>query len=223
MERFPIVEKFVSINGEGALAGKLAVFIRFKGCNLHCSYCDTLWANNKDCESESLTMQEIAEYIASTGVRYVTLTGGEPMLQKDILSLIDYLLENEDLCIEIETNGSVNLSEIKLRNHERVSLTMDYKLPSSNMESYMEEDNMKLLDKNDIIKFVAGTLEDLVCAKQKMEKYNLLSRTKVYISPVFGKIDLEMIVEWMKENQLSDATLQIQLHKIIWGSEAKGV
>lgn len=223
MDQFPVVEKFVSINGEGSLAGKLAVFIRFKGCNLQCSYCDTLWANEKECKTEGLSKEEIADYIINTGVHYVTLTGGEPMLQKDIVQLIDFLIEKTEANIEIETNGSVNLSEIKQSKRERVSLTMDYKLPSSNMETHMIKENMALLNKNDIIKFVAGTLEDLECAKQKIEEYELLSNTNVYISPVYGKIDLEMIVEWMKENQLNDATLQVQLHKIIWGNEVKGV
>ncbi|MDE6665962.1 MAG: radical SAM protein, partial [Ruminococcus sp.] len=81
---YPVAEKFVSINGEGRRAGELAVFIRFRKCNLNCSYCDTQWANSENCTAEMLSPEEITEYVNSTGVKNVTLTGGEPLLQSDI-------------------------------------------------------------------------------------------------------------------------------------------
>ena len=84
-----VVEKFTSINGEGTRAGELAVFVRFKGCNLRCSYCDTMWANEPDCPYEEETPEEILNYVLETGIRNVTLTGGEPLLQKDITELIN--------------------------------------------------------------------------------------------------------------------------------------
>ena len=86
-----VVEKFTSINGEGTRAGELAVFIRFKGCNLRCSYCDTMWANEPDCQYKEETPEEILNYVLETGIRNVTLTGGEPLLQKDIRELINLL------------------------------------------------------------------------------------------------------------------------------------
>lgn len=223
MEQFQVVEKFISINGEGPYAGQLAVFIRFKGCNLCCSYCDTLWANQENCQATILAKEEIGDYIRNAGVCHVTLTGGEPLLQNNINSLIDFLLEDESLTIEIETNGSMNLWPIKQKSRERLSLTMDYKLPSSSMESFMLKENLKILDKQDTVKFVAGSLDDLTCAKEIMKEYELRSRTRVFISPVYGSIHLDSMVEWMKRNQMNDITLQLQLHKIIWGSEAKGV
>jgi 7-carboxy-7-deazaguanine synthase len=103
-----VVEKFVSINGEGTRAGELAVFIRFKGCNLACSYCDTMWANEKDCPFTEMSQEEILDYVKSTGVKNVTLTGGEPLLQEGVDRLIDLLLDS-DLRVEIETNGAVDL------------------------------------------------------------------------------------------------------------------
>ncbi|RDU24289.1 putative 7-carboxy-7-deazaguanine synthase QueE [Anaerosacchariphilus polymeriproducens] len=223
MEYYQIAERFVSINGEGIFAGQLAVFVRFKGCNLHCSYCDTLWANQKDCGTEELTREEIADYIKSTGIHHVTLTGGEPLLQNNIIQLIESLLEVSNVKIEIETNGSIDLLPIKQRFNERVTLTMDYKLPSSRMEQYMKIENLSSLQKEDVVKFVVSTIADLEHAKQVIYQNRLLEKTNVYISPVYGKIQLEDIVEWMKMNQLNKATLQMQLHKIIWGSEAKGV
>ena len=88
-----VVEKFTSINGEGTRAGELAVFVRFKGCNLRCSYCDTMWANEPDCPYEEETPEEILNYVLGTEIRNVTLTGGEPLLQKDIRELIHLLLQ----------------------------------------------------------------------------------------------------------------------------------
>ena len=85
---FAVVEKFVSINGEGIRAGELAVFIRFRKCNLNCSYCDTKWANTESAEAEMMSAEDIARYIAETGVKNVTLTGGEPLLQENIYDLI---------------------------------------------------------------------------------------------------------------------------------------
>ena len=87
MSTYQVVEKFVSINGEGRRAGELAAFIRFKGCNLQCSYCDTSWANEPGCESERLTKEEILSWIREAGVKNVTLTGGEPLLRKGMEEL----------------------------------------------------------------------------------------------------------------------------------------
>ena len=88
-----VVEKFTSINGEGTRAGELAVFIRFKGCNLRCSYCDTMWANEPECPYKEETPEEILNYVLGTGIHNVTLTGGEPLMQKDIRDLIHLLLQ----------------------------------------------------------------------------------------------------------------------------------
>ena len=109
MSTYQVVEKFVSINGEGRRAGELAAFVRFKGCNLRCSYCDTSWANEPGCESERLTKEEILSWIRETGVKNVTLTGGEPLLRKGMEELIEAILEDPSQRVEIETNGSVDL------------------------------------------------------------------------------------------------------------------
>ena len=88
MSKYEVVEKFVSINGEGTKAGQLAVFIRFKGCNLNCKYCDTKWANEQETPSQPMTEKEILDYVLSTGVKNVTLTGGEPLLREGIENVI---------------------------------------------------------------------------------------------------------------------------------------
>ena len=219
---FDVVEKFVSINGEGKRAGQLAVFIRFKGCNLNCSYCDTRWANKNNAPCTHETAEEIYSYIKSTGVKNVTLTGGEPLLQKNIKELIAMIAADDDLYCEIETNGAVSLKEFSDMDIPP-SFTMDYKLPSSGMEKYMLTENFALLTKKDTVKFVSGSKEDLNKAKEVIEKYGLTGKVSVYISPVFGCIQPSEIVDFMKENNLNDVNLQLQLHKFIWDPNAKGV
>ncbi|WBW97218.1 putative 7-carboxy-7-deazaguanine synthase QueE [Oceanirhabdus sp. W0125-5] len=219
---YKVVEKFVSVNGEGRLSGQLAIFIRFAGCNLDCSYCDTRWANEENVEYTLMNEQEIYEYIQSTGVKNITLTGGEPLLQVGLIELLNVLSKDEDLLVEIETNGSVSLKEfIDITNAPR--FVMDYKLPSSDMEEKMLVDNLKYLTKKDTIKFVAGTTEDLERAKYLIDEYNLINKTNVYISPVFGKIEMAEIVEFMHKYTMNGVTLQVQLHKIIWDPEERGV
>lgn len=95
--KYRVVEKFVSINGEGTKAGQLAVFVRFAGCNLRCDYCDTKWAYMADVAYVEMSGEEILEYIKSCGVKNVTLTGGEPLIQAGIRSLLELLAEDEEL------------------------------------------------------------------------------------------------------------------------------
>lgn len=219
---FKVVEKFVSINGEGRLSGQLAVFIRFAGCNLDCSYCDTQWANEESVKYELMSEKEIYEYIKSTKVRNVTLTGGEPLLQNNIIQLLNVLSTDDNLSVEIETNGSVSLNEfINIKNSP--SFTMDYKLPSSNMEQKMLVDNFKYLTKNDTVKFVSGSTSDLEKAKYIIDQHNLVNKTNVYISPIFGDINMDDIVEFMQKHNMNGVTLQAQLHKIIWDPNERGV
>jgi 7-carboxy-7-deazaguanine synthase len=219
---FKVVEKFVSINGEGRLCGQLAIFIRFAGCNLNCSYCDTAWANEKNVSYELMSSKDIYEYIKSTQVRNVTLTGGEPLLQQGIIELLEMLAKDQELHVEIETNGSVLLDKF-LNIENPPSFTMDYKLPSSNMENRMALDNFYYLASKDTVKFVSGSIEDLEKAKEIINKYNLIDKTSVYLSPVFGEINLNSVVEFMINNKMNGVNLQVQLHKIIWEPSKRGV
>ena len=222
LAEYKVVEKFVSINGEGTRAGELAVFIRMKGCNLDCEYCDTKWANEENASCEIMTEEDIRNYIRDTGVKNVTLTGGEPLFRKDMDVLIDYLLQDKDRVVEIETNGSVNIKEYaEMKN--RASFTMDYKLGASGMEEKMCLENFAYLDKRDTVKFVVGSQEDLKRAAEIIEKYALTGKVSVYFSPVFGAIEPEEIVDFMVQNRLNDVRMQLQMHKFIWDPEKRGV
>ncbi len=215
-----VVEKFVSINGEGVRAGEAAVFIRFKGCNLACSFCDTKWANEKDCPYTEMSPEEITAYVKDTGITNVTLTGGEPLLQGDIKNLITKLLDAGHR-VEIETNGSVDIKPFT--EGSRPVFTLDYKLPGSGCEKEMLFTNFDLLESCDTVKFVSGSPEDLLRAKEVIDSYDLTHRCHVYISPVFGSIEPVEIVDFLIRNKLNDVRLQLQMHKVIWDPEKRGV
>lgn len=214
-----VIEKFLSINGEGIKSGELAVFIRFQGCNLRCPYCDTKYSYINP-KYQELEVEEIIDYIKSTNVYNVTLTGGEPLIQPDVDKLINEL-SNLGYRVELETNGSVDISKYVGLNG--VSFTLDYKGPSSLMEDKMNLENYKYLGKNDVVKFVCGSDLDLLKAKEIILKYHLNEYTNPFISPMFGEIELEKIVDFMKDNNLNGVRLQLQIHKIIWDKDKRGV
>ena len=221
---FNIVEKFLSIDGEGPSSGELATFIRFQGCNLRCSWCDTTYSWDKESTLEVLTVNEIYNYIKETGVTNVTLTGGEPLIQENIDELLDILNKDDNLKIHIETNGAVDIQPFK-KKHKRnnISYIVDFKLPSSNMTNKMNLNNLNVVDNSDVYKFVVGSNKDLEMAYEIIIKYELTSKCLVYLSPVSGNIDMEEIVEFMKDKKLNKVRLQAQLHKIIWDKNARGV
>lgn len=220
---YKVVETFVSINGEGKKSGELAGFIRLAGCNLNCSYCDTMWANQPDVPFKPMSKEEIYDYIKSTGVENITLTGGEPLIQDGIGELIDFLMKDGNLCIEVETNGSIGINNFRKNHGRMLSFTMDYKGSSSLMENKMLMKNFETLTKYDTVKFVVGNEQDLCRAKEIIDNYHLTEVCHVFFSPIYGEIDGETIVEFMKINRLNRVKLQIQLHKIIWSPEERGV
>ena len=221
---FNIIEKFLSIDGEGPTAGELATFIRFQGCNLRCSWCDTKYSWSKEDITETLNSDEIYSYIKSNKVNNVTLTGGEPLMQDGIEELLQLLSNDKELNIHIETNGAVNIGKFKdAVKAENISYIVDFKLPASNMTEKMDMRNLELVSKNDVYKFVVGSEEDLIKAYEIITQYDLTSKCLVYLSPVFGSIDMERMVEFMKENNMNKVRLQVQLHKVIWDKDKKGV
>lgn len=216
-----VVEKFISLNGEGARSGEPSVFVRFKGCNLNCSYCDTKWANEPGCGYEEMSPEEIRDYISASGIRNVTLTGGEPLIAKDIDKLIALLLSDPFLRVEIETNGSADIAPFC--KDRRPVFTMDYKLPSSGCEDAMRTGNFSLLAGEDTVKFVVSGTRDLERALEIIRKYDLPGRCGVYLSPVFGKADLQEMASFIINNKLNDVRMQVQLHKVIWDPSQRGV
>lgn len=221
MAEFRLIERFVSINGEAAHAGELAVFLRFTGCNLNCSYCDTAWANRPDAPYTVYTEQEICAYVQETGVKNVTITGGEPLLQQELPVLLR-ALHAIGVRTEIETNGSLPIAVLAAM-PERPVFTLDYKLPGSGMESAMLTENYAYLRPDDTVKFVAGSTGDLEKARDIIAAYDLTKKCHVYLSAVFGKLDCRDIVAFMEKYRMNGVRLQLQLHKFIWDPQERGV
>lgn len=231
MDKFKVVEIFSSIEGEGIRSGYLTTFIRLHGCNLSCSYCDSSYAC-KGNEYTEMSFEEIYNKVQKFGNYRVTLTGGEPLLTEDAWRMAN-LLAIPGYEINIETNGSIALSESK---HRNIFYTMDYKCPSSGMEEHMVIPNLEILMKTaeidlpNVLKFVVGNSGDLNTMKKIIEGYNLLHKenigapkVEIFVSPVFGKIDMQQIVNFMKKNNMKNVRIQTQLHKQIWNPEMRGV
>ena len=225
---FRVVEHFISINGEGRRAGQLAMFIRFAGCNLNCEYCDTKWANEKDVECEDIPCDLLIEMIDESGVKNITITGGEPLIQPGIKELLGELRTKRELRVEIETNGSIDICDFIPEDEtfisDNVSFTLDYKTGASGMEEYMCLSNYDNIRECDTVKFVVGSIQDLEKAKCIIEKYKLTDKgCGVYISPCFGEIEPAKIVDYLIKHRMNDINVQLQMHKYIWNPNKRGV
>ena len=218
MAKFNVYEKFSSIDGEGPNSGKLSTFIRFVNCNLRCPFCDTKYALTEECTHTVETEKEIVDYCIAQGNHNITLTGGEPLLQPNLIRLVNELIENK-FYVSIETNGSLDFSDFP--DTDKCMIVMDYKCPSSGQEKAMLTSNFELLNEEDVVKFVVGDKKDLEEALKVIHLYQPIC--KIYVSPVFGDIELVEIVDFMKEHKLNDWTLQAQLQKIAWSPETRGV
>ena len=220
--RYPLAERFVSINGEGQRAGQLAVFLRFRGCNLDCSYCDTAWACASDCPAEELSAAEISDYVKQSGVSLVTVTGGEPLSCAGMPELLRELSALPGVLVEVETNGSVPLASF-VEAVPSLSITMDYKLPTSGMEGQMHLPNLEVLRPWDTLKFVCGSRKDMLRGREILAQYPGLMQVPTFFSPVFGGILPAEMVSFLQEFKLTNVRLQLQLHKMIWPAEQRGV
>ncbi len=222
MGTYHVTEHFISINGEARRAGELSCFLRLAGCNLCCNYCDTRWSCDPEAEAELMTEEELHSWVKQSGVRNITLTGGEPLLAPEIDVLLRRLGQDPELRIEVETNGSISLAPF-LEIPGDISFTMDLKCPGSGMAEHNRMENLALLRNVDTVKFVVSDRTDLMWMREQVEKYQLAERCKVYISPVFGRIDPQEIVEYIKEYTMNDVRVQLQLHKYIWDPGKRGV
>lgn len=221
-----ISEIFLSIEGEGIRTGAPAVFIRLFGCNLCCSYCDSMYAVEGS-DFQEMSPVEVFEKVKSFNTQYVTLTGGEPLIHKDVEVLLK-MLDDSGFEINIETNGT----QPKPTDLKNMFCTMDWKSISSGMQPRMKMENMMTLGEKDVLKFVVGTEEDLLDAARvigAMEaEYDRdsLKLPTFYVSPIFGTMKYENMVNWILSNETmkrNNVRFQVQLHKIVWDPEARGV
>lgn len=213
-----VVEKFISIDGEGPTAGALSVFVRFAGCNLRCAWCDTSYAWDTTADVTDMSASEIADYIKSTGICHVTITGGEPLLQPGLIGLLSRLADYQ---VHIETNGAIPVEQFRVG--DNIHFVIDYKLPDSGMEERMHLPNLASVRKTDAYKFVIASNRDLDKAVKIVRQYNLEEKTQVYFSTVFGKMEPAVVVVRMKSEKFNGVKIQLQLHKFIWDPQKKGV
>jgi 7-carboxy-7-deazaguanine synthase len=210
-----INEIYHSIQGESTWAGQTCVFVRLTFCNLRCNYCDTAYAFY---EGEKLALSEIAERVRSFSCPLVEITGGEPLLQKNVLPLMT-LLADAGLTVLLETSGAHDISKVDARVHR----IMDLKTPGSSECHRNLWSNIAHLTARDEVKFVIGSREDYEWSREKVRELDLRARCHaVLFSPIFGRIEPRQIVEWMLADRL-DVRFQLQMHKFIWAPTQRGV
>jgi 7-carboxy-7-deazaguanine synthase len=205
-------EIFYSIQGESGYAGLPCVFIRLTGCNLRCAYCDTTHAYN---EGEDLSIFAILERIKSHDCLLVEITGGEPLLQRDTPGLATALLQ-EGYQVLVETNGSKDIDGLP----EGTVCIMDIKCPGSGETDRMDWDNLNRLKMGDQVKFVLMDERDYLWARDCLSR--IPEGVDVFLSPAHGKLDPALLAGWMLKDHVR-GRLHLQLHKLLWPDEERGV
>ncbi len=210
-----INEIFYSIQGETSYVGFPTVFVRTSGCNLRCTYCDTTYAYySGEMMTEDAVIAEVAKHSAA---KYVCITGGEPMIQKEIIPLMKRVCDL-GYNVSLETSGSIDCGDVDAR----VKKILDVKTPDSGEENSFLDSNLRFADVNTEFKFVICSERDFTWAENFAKTNNLFSRTNVLYSPAFRRVE----ENWLAKKILtesSSARLQLQMHKYIWSPHSRGV
>jgi 7-carboxy-7-deazaguanine synthase len=210
-----INEIYHSIQGESTWVGQPCVFVRLTFCNLRCNYCDTEYAFY---EGKKRALKEIIESVAAFRCSLVEITGGEPLLQKNVLPLMSMMCD-AGYTVLLETSGAHDISKVDARVHR----IMDLKTPGSSEVEKNLWSNIEHLTLGDEVKFVMGSRDDYEWSRDKVQRYDLTSRCHaVLFSPIFGRIDPREIVEWILADKLN-VRFQLQMHKFIWSPTQRGV
>jgi 7-carboxy-7-deazaguanine synthase len=208
-----VTEIFFSIQGESTHAGKPCVFVRFTGCDLRCGYCDTAYAFHGGTE---MSRAEVLAEVARHPARFVCLTGGEPVLQKELPELAGELLER-GYEVSLETHGQRPLESIP----RGVKKIVDLKTPGSG-EEHRDFRELARLAEGDELKVVVCHEDDFRWALEVIDRLGLWDRVPVLFAPSFGQVAPQDLARWVLDSK-RPARLQLQLHKVIWGAEARGV
>ena len=209
-----VTEIFHSIQGESSFTGQPCVFIRLTGCPLRCTWCDTAYAFFGGHE---LSIEQIVETVDSYDCRLVEVTGGEPLAQSEVFPLIRKL-GDRGYEVLIETSGAIDTAQVDTRAH----IILDVKCPGSGMSDRMHWPNVTRLTMKDEAKFVLLDRSDYEWACDILARYELAKRCIVLMSPVFGSLDPRQLAEWVLADRLP-VRLQLQLHKLIWTPDMRGV
>jgi len=207
-----INEIFYSLQGETSTAGLPTIFIRLTGCPLRCRYCDTEYAFY---DGEKQSIAAIIETIRDYNTRYITVTGGEPLAQKNCLPLLTVLCD-AGYRVSLETSGAMDIRAVD----PRVIRILDLKTPGSNEVNRNRYENIKALSRNDEVKFVLCDRDDYQWAKEILDQYRLNNICSVLFSPSHTQLSATDLAAWILEDQLP-VRFQMQLHKSLWG-DVKG-
>jgi len=210
LQRLRVTEIFASIQGESRTVGVPTIFIRLTGCPLRCQYCDTAYAFTG---GNWMNLEGLEAKVASFNLKYVTVTGGEPLAQKTCLSLLSNLC-GQNYCVSLETSGALDVSQVD----PRVIKVMDIKTPASNETEKNLWENVNYLREQDQVKFVICNQADYIWSKNIIEEYQLTHRCEVLLSPSYEQLEPRQLAEWILKDQLN-VRFQLQLHKILWGDE----
>lgn len=206
-KKLKVNEIFYSLQGETNTIGFPTVFIRLTGCPLRCKYCDTKYAYT---EGKFLEINEIMQIVKQYKAKYVTLTGGEPLAQRDSISLLNSLIEQEYI-VSLETSGALDISSI----NPKVIKILDIKTPDSGESKKNLFKNIQYLNLKDQIKFVICSRKDYLWAKDITQKYNLNEKQEIIFSPNISQLAPQKLAKWILKDNLH-VRFQLQLHKILW-------
>jgi 7-carboxy-7-deazaguanine synthase len=206
-----ISEIFYSLQGETSRVGLPTVFVRLTGCPLRCNYCDTAYAFTG---GTSMTLQAIMDEVRRYPTRYVTVTGGEPLAQKNCLSLLQVLCD-AGYQVSLETSGALDIGAVD----ERVMRVVDIKTPASGEQEKNLWDNLAHLNAHDEIKFVLCGEADYTWARQVVQERALADKCEVLFSPAQGQLPPADLADWILRDRLP-VRMQLQLHKVLWGNVA---
>lgn len=211
---FYLTEIFSSIQGETSLTGLPTIFIRFSGCNLRCTWCDTTYSFKR---GKPVTFDDLIKQVQAMGPKLVCITGGEPLLQPRCAELMEHLCDM-GYTVSLETSGSLSTRHVD----PRVKIILDIKCPGSGMSHKNYWANLDNLRSHDEIKFVIANRVDYEWTKEIINTYQLDKKSHLLLSPAWGLQKPDELVAWMLEDFLP-ARLNLQLHKFIWGATKQGV
>lgn len=203
-----ITEIFFSLQGETRTVGLPTVFVRLTGCPLRCGYCDTAYAFSG---GKNYSIDEILSEVATYNPTYVTVTGGEPLAQKDCLNLLTQLCDRGYL-VSLETSGALDIATVD----RRVVKIVDIKTPGSLESAKNNFENIKYLLPHDQVKFVICDRNDYDWSKKIMDQFKLTEKCEVLFSPSYHQLENKLLADWILEDKLP-VRFQLQLHKMIWG------
>jgi 7-carboxy-7-deazaguanine synthase len=210
-----INEIFHSIQGESTHTGRPCVFVRLTACDLRCSWCDTPYAFT---EGRKMSVDDVLAKVDEYGCPLVEITGGEPLLQRDVYPLMERLID-AGRTVMVETGGHLSIADVPAP----VIKIVDVKCPGSSESHRVHWENLALLSPHDEVKFVIKDRADYEFARDVVRRHDLVGRVAaVLFSPVHGVLEAKALAAWILEDRL-EVRLQLQAHKFIWGADVRGV